>query len=504
MGFTGNYIGKIENSKQSLWFFIWFWIIVTGIRNVIEPLSTGYGWAFRFMALYYLWYACMALLMVTVVHLVTREEPAKVAKVVMSTFILILLAPLLDLLITGGYQMEYFMPHKDDLWERYLNVMFVQKKGPGASIGQRIEIGIILVFSLVYFIEKTKSFLKSILGLFAVYNLIFILAALPFSLYWISLAIGAKVPSDQTVLLTKLVLVYLFVALTALFFIWNRSIFVAAIKNLRWLRLGHYWLMLLAGMSLAGFKAGNMDLAVFLNFMLICIAIIFAGFYSIVTNDVNDVQIDKISNPNRPMVTRTIPKKTYESVARTTLYLALLYSASVNMLSFAVISIVLLNYYIYSAPPLRLKRYLYVSKFVISINTMLILLLGYGIVNADIFEFPRSIIAFVLIVYTACINFIDIKDYEGDKKARIRTVPVVIGLDNSKKVIGVFFVIAYGLFSCSYGIFHLSMNKQIFITISLFCGLLEYILITRKKYDEKPVFWVYEFSMMFLILLMVR
>lgn len=504
MGFIGNYISKIENSKQSLWVFIWFWIIVTGIRNAFEPFSTGYGWAFRFMALYYLWYACMAVLMVIIVRLVTREELEKVAKVVLFTFILILLAPILDLLITGGYQMEYFMPHKDDLWERYLNVMFVQKKGPGASIGQRIEIGIILIFSLMYFIDKTKSFIKSALGLFTVYNLIFILAALPFSLYWISLALNVKVPLDQTILLTKLVLVYLFIAITVLFRVWNRPIFVAAIKNLRWLRLGHYWLMLLAGMALAGFKAGNIDLSVFLNFILVCIAIIFAGFYSIVINDVNDIQIDKISNPERPLVTKTIPKKTYESIARPALYLSLLYSASVSVLSFAAISIVLINYYIYSAPPLRIKRQLYVSKFVISINTLLILLLGYTLTNKDVLEFPKPIIAFVLIVYTACINFIDIKDCEGDKKARIRTLPVVLGLDKSKKLTGIFFIIAYGIFSCSYDIFHLTINRQLFIVISLSCGILEYFLITRKKYNEMPVFWVYEFSLIFLILIMVQ
>jgi 4-hydroxybenzoate polyprenyltransferase len=504
MGFIGNFIGNIENSKKSLCFFIWLWIAVITTRNVVEPISTGFGWALRFMVHYSLWYGCLATFLVIVVHLVTKAEIIKVARIVLFTFFLIILAPLIDLVITGGYQMEYFMPHKDDLWERYVYSMFIHKKGPGASLGQRIEIGIVLVCSFIYVSHKTRSFIRSLIGLLAVYNVIFFLSALPFFLYWFSLLIGVSVPPDQTILLTKAIVILGFFAIHGLFCVWNRKLYWAMLKNLRWLRLAHYLLMVLVGMALAGFHIGAINLVIALNLVLVTMSFTFASFHAIAINDIHDVQIDKISNPRRPLVTKVISKKTYGLLAQVALWLGLLYAAVAGTAPFIVVVIILLNYYLYSAPPLRLKRYLYGSKLLISLNTLLSLLLGYALMDKDILEFPKSIIAFVLIVYTACINFIDIKDYEGDKKARIRTLPVVLGLNKSKKLTGIFFIIAYGIFSCSYDIFHLTINRQLFIAISLICGILEYLLITRNKYNEMPVFWVYEFSLIFLILIMVQ
>lgn len=495
-GLIGKYIDRIEDSGKSLTFFIWLFIFATTVRNLIEPFSTGYGWHLKFIVHSYFWYICLALCLITVIALVVREKVEKVSRVVLSCFIILLIVPFFDILLTGGHQIEYFSPNKDYLGERYVFSLFVQKKGPGASAGQRIEIATILFFSMLYFLHKTKSFLKSILGVFAIYNVVFFLAALPFGLYWISKAINAEFPPDRTILLTKLLLVYIFIAANSLFYATDKSVYFEIMKNMRWLRLGHYWLMLATGMVIAGVKAGHIDLNIFLNFMLVCIAIIFAGLYSIIVNDIHDVQIDRISNPERPLITKAISHKTYKKISGPALYIALVYAVAGGWMSFLIISAVALNYYIYSAPPIRIKRFLY-SKYVISFNTLLVLLLGYHIAGKNIMEFPKIIIAYVLIMFTACINFIDLKDYEGDKKAKIRTLPTVLGLEKSKRLIGVFFLFAYAMLPFSYDLLPFVANISIVIVFSAVFGLLEFMLVNRKKFNEKYVFWTYEASLLF-------
>ncbi len=100
------------------------------------------------------------------------------------------------------------------------------------------------------------------------------------------------------------------------------------------------------------------------------------------------------------------------------------------------------NYFLYSMPPLQLKRVTFFSKLLISLNSLILVLLGQLFHSGD-FGLPLNIIIFFFVCVTATLNFIDLKDYEGDKNAGIKTLPVALGLDRSKKVIGLFFFISY-------------------------------------------------------------
>ena len=116
-------------------------------------------------------------------------------------------------------------------------------------------------------------------------------------------------------------------------------------------------------------------------------------------------------------------------------------------------------------------------------------LLGYFFISGDL-EIPGSIIAFFLICLTAVINFIDIKDYEGDKKAGIKTIPVIFGLKISKVIIGVFFLISY---------FFVYFILKKFLIPLIILSIIHFYLINRKNYNEKLVFIAYLVSLIILI-----
>lgn len=75
-------------------------------------------------------------------------------------------------------------------------------------------------------------------------------------------------------------------------------------------------------------------------------------------------------------------------------------------------------------------------------------------------------------------NIIDIKDVEGDRKAGIKTLPVVFGLKRAKIFTGIFILIAY----CMLGL--ALLDKRILLAAALL-GITQFILINRKVFKEK-------------------
>lgn len=134
-------------------------------------------------------------------------------------------------------------------------------------------------------------------------------------------------------------------------------------------------------------------------------------------------------------------------------------------------------------PPYRLKRVPLFSKLIIAFNTLACFLMGY-LLSGGSLNLPFNTVALALLALTATINFIDIKDYEGDKMAGIMTLPTLLGLKWSKRLIGLFFLLSYSL---SYFV----IDEELFIVPSIITGITLYLLINREAYDERPIFIIY-------------
>ena len=85
---------------------------------------------------------------------------------------------------------------------------------------------------------------------------------------------------------------------------------------------------------------------------------------------------------------------------------------------------------------------------------------------------------------TLACNFIDLKDREGDLADGIKTLPVLWGMRPSQLLIGVFFALCY----IWVGV--LCKDSRVLL-FSAAAGVVQFILINRKNYDERPVFIVY-------------
>ncbi len=492
-------IFRIENSKVPFAYFLSTFFFLIIFRYFLEMFSTDFLFSPSDFYHIFLFFLSCLLTFVLLFHFSTKENIEKIVRFLFLSFGVILLTPLLDIILTKGkgYKMTYILPgvHKN-LLLRFLTFGGSFHKD-GLSPGIKIEVGLILLGCFVYFLIKNKNIFKSLFFTFFAYLIIFLFGIAPFlakaflQLFNLQYRFSAS-------LMINFYLLLLFILSIWIFYLYNKKFCIEIFKDIRPFRLLHYELMFMLGfvireVSFMGDKAQFSQELLF-SWIFIIIAIMYAGLFSGITNNLADYEIDKISNPNRPTVANTIPIKEYKMLSGVFLMLAIIYSLAASYMSLFLILLLIGSYFLYSVPPLRLKRITFFSKILISLNAITVMMLGYSLnsINYSIF-LPSKIIFFSLIFLTASINFIDIKDYKGDKKAGIKTLPVILGLEKSKKVIGLFFLI-------SYLAFYFLLKDNFLLPFLILFGIIEFLLINRKKYNEKPVFLVYLLSVISLII----
>jgi 4-hydroxybenzoate polyprenyltransferase len=319
--------------------------------------------------------------------------------------------------------------------------------------------------------------------------------ALPYAIKFILDLFSLGKEYSQILTVSFFPFILFLIAIPLLYFA-NKNYFKIILKDIRLFRLLHYELMFVVGTVLA-LKISDFDLSVksLFSFIFIPLSIAFAWIYSVMTNNIQDYAIDKISNQQRPLVQGKINPVLYNKIAWGFFFSALIYPGLVGFPAFFVILLFIGNYFLYSMPPFRLKRVPFFSKTLIALNSLILVMLGFTIVSGVSIEnipVSNSLFFLVLIILTGLINFIDIKDYEGDKQAGIKTLPVLLGLKRSKFIISIFFALTY-LLICF-------LAKEI-ITLIFFLiagGLMVYF-INRVNYKEKYVFGIILASLFYII-----
>lgn len=494
---------SLENSKTPFIYFVLTFVFALTLRNFLEIFSDNLSFISRGLFVHYnLSYVAVAMLVILLLHLLTKTEIIKIARVALPSFIILIMVPIIDLILSlgKGYHLTYMLPGKhDDLLVRYFT-LFGDFQGVGVTPGIKIEIVIGLIGGFIYFYLKKPNLIRSLFSTVLVYTLLFCLGSTPFIIKGGLEFIGLEYRQSNTLLINFYLLI-IFLAGTLLFFLAKRKYFKIIILDVRLLRAIHYELMfflgVLLGMKYSVFHLTGINI---FYFIFIPISIFFAGLFSVITNNIADQEIDRVSNKERPLAKFAIPLESYKKLGWLFLGLALLYALSVNFQTFFVILLFMGNYFLYSAPPLRFKRIPFFSKLFISLNALILVMLGFIIITGSIFLFPKVIIFVFLIGATAVANFIDIKDYEGDKRARIKTLPVILGLKRAKLVIGLFFILTYLSVYFLIREFH-KLEKVPLILYLLILGLVQFYLINKKDYNEKHIFLVFLFSLVLLFYL---
>lgn len=483
-------LDSLEKSSAPLSYFVLTFIFSITLRNFLEyfsNFSTGVGYISWFFYLHcYLFYISMALVIIFLVRVVIKEKVEKIVRVILPFFFLLVIAPIVDLIIGHGrgLQMTYLMPgFHSDLLLRFFTFGGSHEQA-GVTPGQKAEIMIFLLIGFMYFYNKTKKIFISLFYTFSLYVIIFLFALLPFIAMWIFGFLGIQIISiDGTLTLLLALLATIFGLSIA--YLEYKEYFIIIFRDARFSRIIYYLSILALGVAIAMRGSGfDFSALTLLNLIFACLSIFFAILYSIFMNNIADYDIDLISNPDRPLTRKNIEIGLYKKLAILFLFLSLFFSALVSFTVFFLLVLFIGNYFIYSMPPLRLKRITFFSKLIIAINSLAIALMGYSLIIGSFKDFPAILYLLFVVGVTATANFIDIKDYAGDKHANIRTLPVVLGQKNAKIVIGAFFLVVYP----SFFIIFISHNYKIFwFWIFLSLGAIQFYVINRKQYKDSTV-----------------
>lgn len=259
-------------------------------------------------------------------------------------------------------------------------------------------------------------------------------------------------------------------------------------SDLRFMRILHY-----AALALFGFALyfSNLDVNTYFSqsgellvFPLFIIALIYAAVFAIITNNIADIETDKISNTRRPLIKGTVKQAHYLLAGIFCLSYALILSLLVNSIMFYGILMISAGYYIYSCKPFRLKRIPFIAKLLIGFNSLVVAVCGFVLAGGRLNDFPVIWAVFIMLPLSLAANFVDIKDIAGDGKTGIKTLPVILGEKRAIHLI-VFFTV------CTYLMAAVIINL---LWVYPLCGIMAILHITllyRKPYNEKPIFLIY-------------
>jgi 4-hydroxybenzoate polyprenyltransferase len=246
-------------------------------------------------------------------------------------------------------------------------------------------------------------------------------------------------------------------------------------------RVLFFWTLLSAG-ALAAFLEGLGGFKSWID--IISFAILLVSWYgdwmfAVHTNDIADVGIDTVSNSDRPITGGKLSAEEMKQIACIWLLISLVGSFIVGYYPFFMNLVFLFAYYIYSMPPLRLKRVPMLSSFLISIACLSSILCGFFWLSVDknFGNFPMLTALGIMIIFTFFMNVRDIKDVEGDRAEGIQTLPVIFK-KNGIKIVGLLLSISFLLMPVVFSFYTLYI-------LAIPAAIIGYKIVVRKPYQEK-------------------
>lgn len=282
-------------------------------------------------------------------------------------------------------------------------------------------------------------------------------------------------------------------------FLLKRSYFREIVMDIRPGRILHYYVLFIFGFVL--YKSSYLELIqsdfeTIIELILYLMVLIYSAVFAIASNNKEDLQVDEITNKNRPLVRKVVDPKIYLRIARISLAFSLILAAIISVPFFISILSISLIYYLYSCKPFKLKRFVFLAKFLIGINSLISAICGFVTAGGSLENFPIFWMLFILIPVSLMANFVDLKDTEGDRHAGVKTLPVIFGEDKAKKMIAVFAIFTYFMVFTYFDSVWIIQLLVVSVIVHLF-------FLFRKPYLEKPLFFLHNFLFIGLILLIL-
>ncbi len=169
--------------------------------------------------------------------------------------------------------------------------------------------------------------------------------------------------------------------------------------------------------------------------------IIFAGIigflvcaYGNIINDLNDIAIDRINNPKRPLVTGLVKKNIVVIMALIFIILSLSITTVLGLKSFllVLITIILLSLY-----AVYFKKTPF-ANFIVAIIAGLSFVFG-GFITENIISLIPAL--FAILIHTPREIIKDIMDIKGDKEFSVASLPIIYGEQNARNIARFFLIL---------------------------------------------------------------
>lgn len=447
---------------------------------------------------------------------VLKIRLSKLSGVILWSFWLVLLPPVLDMIKTGGgvFWSFYALGSLSELWKQFITLFGDLPPGImyfGAKIG--FVLAIIFVAGLI--LIRTKDIFKTLLGALATYVIIFFLGTLP---SWLTLAYYFFQGSKKVMQVNEidavqffgrpypifgladfnlkfsftynLNIVYFLILLFfagLLFFIADRRKFWAVLKNIRLPQMIYHAGLFFIGMGL-GWLAypQNFNLNVFSSMaaLVLLSSIWLAWNASVVVNDLYDCRIDEVTNRMRPLPQHIFSKNGYRDLGVILFLLSLLGGLVIGLKFAGLLLVYQVIAWFYSAEPYRLKRFPLVATFTSALASVMVLIIGFSLFSGaeNIAHLSWRLIIMFLFVFTLSLPIKDFKDIEGDRKDGVWTIPVIFGEDLGRTIV------ASGIF-VSFLSSPFFLNEFGLFWWALLFGGVAYLTVVSKKIKPRRLFW---------------
>ncbi len=450
MHFIHNFLRKIESTPIGLMAGMTTFLAIIFIRNQLEllleqehnitiSLSTATVLA-DYIHVVMAW-SYIYLISVIILATVGRCSWTGANRVSLCGFMLIWVPPLFDGLfglsgaIVYQYNFDSFFSSFTTLFLPWIDVHYV-------TLGVRVEVFLVMLATILYVggcSHARQRWWRAGLCAFLIYCGIFTMGYLPAFISFLSGMSHTELLQQSVFGVTATnapILWYSPIILTLgmCYLAGTQARLWCVLKNcIRIERMLVYVLFTIAGViqgssnALIGGDWINVYDIIFLGLTLLSVAIAFIAMTAL--NDINDIQIDVLSNPLRPLVGDPSLLYEYQFIALAgsiiSVGVSFGYNISQPILLIAMLSLGCL----YSMPPLRLRRYLFVAPLILTAIVMVCYLFGMAIVwnnsTPEQLNLPE-LFSLALLFFIAC-QFKDLKDVEGDRSNGVSTLAVYWG-----------------------------------------------------------------------------
>ncbi|HHQ45080.1 MAG TPA: hypothetical protein ENN13_02975 [Candidatus Altiarchaeales archaeon] len=509
LGFARKVIERFEESDVSLIQALLVVFAIIFARSFIEIFSDNGGQIVdhnHFFIHYPMFYFIALLSIILPLYFFTGEDMRKVSRVVLPFFMVIMVPPVADLLISDGANMNYLYGTPSEMVKSYLAFAGTpesSKASGGSTWGIQMEGVLVLALCSIYVYVKKRSLLRVLGCCFTVYTLVFLLGWLPQTTAFVSdflfqtgefikilnqYTFGIMRPASNKMAL-------LLAPFTAvLVFLWgflcDREKFTTLLRNVRPVRLGHYISMMALGVVIGYLtfpQAFNWTPPFpYLVFFSMLASAALSWMTQVNVNDIFDVEADKITNRRRPLPSGSLNRRDFATFTAIYFFFSVFLARIVSYPFFLVVIVSHAVATLYSMPPVRLKQYPILSKMVIGLISLIAVFAGFVGVSPpqNLQGFPITAALFILFGFGLSSHVIDLKDYESDKSGGVLSLPVLMGVENSKRVISIFVALT---FLASPFVF----NNTLLLIPALACAIFNIYAINRGDFNEILVFASY-------------